>query len=166
MADLRNIKDMRTDTISIIRPKWYKERYELTDGVYTYANIYSKGWKQTTFIETADETLSICMSWKGGLTLKDVSGEVIGTTKCKAFSRRTTLNFNNGRSFTHYNPSVWKNEFIWVDEFENELIRIKFGSLSGKATVNIVKKNSDIPDFYKLVFLGLKLHLIKMAMAV
>lgn len=166
MNDLRNIQQLKTNTLWILKPKWYKESYELTDNTFVYAKIYSKGWKQTTFFETEDKLLSICQSWKGSLSLKTQDGSVIGVTASKLFKRRITFILSNGRSVSYYNPSVWKDEYIWEDEFGNEIIRMKFGSLSGKTTITFDKRAAEIPDFYELVFIGLKLHLLQLAVLI
>jgi hypothetical protein len=161
---LRSIDKLKINTLWILKPKWYKERYELTDNAFVYANIYSKGWGQTIIFETTGEVFSICNSWRGNLTITNVHGDVLGTTNSKQFSTCTNITLSNGQTHTYYNPSMWKDEYVWEDEFNAELIRIKYGSLSSKATITFNKRAAEIPDFNMLVFLGFKLHLNNAAM--
>jgi len=166
MNDLRNIAQLKTNTLWLVKPKWYKERYQLTDNAFVYANVYHKGWTQTAFFETADGVLSICNSWSGNLTVKNAEGSILGTTNSKLFSTRTNFTLNNGNTVTFYAPSIWKSEYVWEDEFKNELLRMSFGSLSCTATITFNTRAAEIQDFNTLIFLGLKFHLNKMAMAV
>lgn len=158
--ELTAISKLKTNELWIVQPKWYKSKYELTDNVFVYAKIYTKGfWHLTTLFETADNVLSITNLWNGNLEIKTADGNILGTIKRKALSGRTTFTLNDGRTFTYRAPSMWKAEYIWEDEFENELIRMAFGSFSGKTSVNFTKRAADIPYFSALVFIGLKLKL-------
>jgi hypothetical protein len=161
---LRPIDKFTTNILLILKPKWYKEKYKLTDNAFVYANIYSKGWSQTMIFETTDNTYSICNLRSGNFTVKNVHGNVLGTTNSKQFSSRTNITLSNGQTLTYHNPSMWKDEFVWENEFNAELIRIKYGSFSAKATITFNKRAAEIPDFNMLVFLGFELHLNNSAM--
>ena len=56
--------------------------------------------------------------------------------------------------------------YVWVDEFENEIMSIKFKGFScKKAEITFNKQAAQIPNFNILVFLAAKLYILKMAAA-
>ena len=157
---LNPLGKLKTNMLWIVQPKWYKAKYELTDNVFVYGKMYTKGfWQGTTLFETADEVLSIKNLWNGSLEITKVNGSILGTIEKKLLSRRTKLILSDGSVFTYSVPSVWKAEYVWTDEFENELIRLTFGSLSGKVPITFNKRAADIPYFSALLFIAFKLNL-------
>jgi hypothetical protein len=132
----------------------------LPDNAFVYAQIYTKGfWGQTTLFETTDDVLSITNLWNGGLEIKTSNGNILATIEKKLLSGRTKLILSDGRTFTYNAPSAWKAEYVWADEFENELMRLTFGSLSGKVPITFNKRAAEIPYFSALVFIAFKLNL-------
>ncbi|MFD0749111.1 hypothetical protein ACFQZS_03090 [Mucilaginibacter calamicampi] len=157
---LAPVSRLKTNELWIIQPKWYKANYELTDNVFVYAKIYTKGfWQGTTVFETTDEALSIKNLWNGGLEITRSDGSIVGTIERKLLSGHTKLILSDGSAFTYSAPSVWKGEYVWKDKFDNELIRLMFGSLSGKVPVTFNKRAVGIPYFSALVFIAFKLNL-------
>lgn len=157
---LTPINKLKTNELWIVQPKWYRAKYELTDNAFVYAKIYTKGfWQGTTLFETTDDVLSITNLWNGGLEIKRADGSTIGTIEKKLLSGRTKFILSDGRTFTYILPSVWKAEYVWADEFENELMRLTFGSLSGKVPITFNKRAAEIPYFFALVFIAFKLNL-------
>jgi hypothetical protein len=157
---LTPINTLKTNELWIVQPKWYKSKYELTDNAFVYAKIYTKGfWQQTTLFETTDGVLSITNLLNGSLEIKGADGSILGTIERKLLSGRTKLILSDGRTFTYSLPSVWKAEYVWADGFENELMRLTFGSLSGKVPVSFNKRAAEIPYFSALVFIAFKLNL-------
>jgi len=156
---LTALNRLKTNQLWIVQPKWYKFNYELTDYVFVYAKIYTIGfWQTTTCFETSDEVLSIKSLWKGGLEIKTVDGSIVGTITRKALSRSVTFTLTTGHVYTYRAPSVWKSECIWTDEHNNELIRINFGSFSGKTSVSFDRRATEISNFAALVFLAFKIN--------
>ena len=158
--NLTPINGLKTNELWIVQPKWYRSKYELTDNAFVYAKIYSKSlWQATTFFETTDDVLITNNSNIGDLEIKTADGSIIGTLKRKLFSGRNTLTLSNGRVFTYHAPTVWKAEYVWADEFETELMKLTFGSMSGKISVTFNKRAADIPNFFALVFIAFILNL-------
>ena len=157
---LTPIDKLKTNELWIVQPKWYRSKYELTDNAFVYAKIYTKGfWEQTIFFETTDDVLSITYLWNGGIEIKRADGSILGTIEKKLLSGLTKLILSDGRVFTYQAPSVWKAEYVWADEHENELLRLSFGALSGKIPVTFNKRAAEIPYFSALIFIGFKLNL-------
>lgn len=158
--NLTPISKLKTNELWIVQPKWYKAKYELTDNAFVYAKIYTEGfWHQTTSFETTEGVLSITNLWNGSLEIKKTDGNILGNIEGKLLSARTKFVLGDGRTFTYSVPSVWKAEYVWADEFENELMRLTFGSLSGKIPVTFNKRAAEIPYFSALVFIAFKLNL-------
>jgi hypothetical protein len=157
---LNPLSKLKTNELWIVQPKWYKSKYELTDNAFVYAKIYTEGfWHQTTLFETTDGVISITNLMSGSIEIKRADGSILGTIERKLLSGRTKFILSDGRTFTYSLPSVWKAEYIWADEFENELMRITFGAMSGKIPVTFNKRAADIPYFSALVFIAFKLNL-------
>jgi hypothetical protein len=164
--NIRSIKELKTNTLWLVQKKWYKQEFELTDDAFVYGKIYNKGWKQSTILNTATGSFKICNSWSGKLSVKTLDEAVLGTTSQKFFDRRVNLTLNDGFKATYYNPSFWKSNYVWVDEFENEIMNIKFKAIScKKAEITFNKPAAQIPNFNILVLLAAKLYLLKMAAA-
>ncbi|MGY3212877.1 hypothetical protein [Mucilaginibacter sp. HD30] len=158
--NLTHINKLKTNELWIVQPKWYKSNYELTDNAFVYAKIYNQGfWQGTTLFETADEVLSIKKFWTGSFEITNAEGSFLGTVTRKTLSSTVTLTLNNGRTFIYSAPSIWKSEYVWTDEYNNELLRMDFGSFSGKVSLSFAKRAAEIPNFSALVFLAFKLKM-------
>jgi len=143
-----------------VQPKWHNAKYELTDEAFIYAKIYTEGfWHTTTIFETADEKLTIKNVPIGGLEITDADGKVVGAIDRNILKGTTTLTVNGGRVLTYHCQSIWKADYSWTDSDNNELIRMKFGSISGKVSVSFDKRAADIPYFGTLILIAFKLNL-------
>ena len=157
---LTPLSKLKANNLWITQPKWHKAKYELTDDAFVYAKIYTEGfWHTTTIFETEDEKLTIKHTSISGLEITGAGGKVLGTIDRNLLKGTTTLTLTGGRVLTYYCESIWKADYIWRDSFNNELIRMKFGSMSGKVSVSFDKRAADIPYFAALVFIAFKLNL-------
>jgi hypothetical protein len=161
---LNPISKLKTNELWIVQPKWYKWKYELTDNVFVYAKIHTKGfWHGITIFETTDEVLVIKNLWNGGLEIKTAGERVLGAIEKKVMNGSVIFTLSDGSVFTYRAPSAFKSEYTWVDKYDNELMRMDFGAFSGKITVSFDKRASEIPNFSALLFLAFKLKMDNVA---
>jgi hypothetical protein len=105
-----------------------------------------------THLETKDETILVLNSTIGDLTIKTPEGKVIGYFET---NNKVSLKLNNGFRARFKTTSLFSSEYHWLDEHNNELIKI-FGNDSAQIVITFIKPVSEISNLNVLILVGVK----------
>ncbi|WPU92508.1 hypothetical protein SNE25_24590 [Mucilaginibacter sabulilitoris] len=126
--------------------------YKLTDNVNSYGRMYSdNSFIAKTYLETNNETILVLNSTIGDLSIKTPEGKVIGYFE----TNKIGLKLNDGFKANFNATSLFSSEYHWLDEHNNELIRI-FGNDASQVVVTFISPISEIPHLSVLILVGIK----------
>ncbi|MBK0379196.1 hypothetical protein [Mucilaginibacter segetis] len=128
MNIFRDFDEVRTNELYIIRKGWFRSAYELIDGQFLYGKLSYKGnFKRYAVIETAAGIWTLKQSgwFSRNMDLKVGEEQTVGTVIPELWSRRITLEMNDGFAADFYYKKLFSKACIWANQLYGDMIFIK-----------------------------------------
>ncbi|MFD0749112.1 hypothetical protein ACFQZS_03095 [Mucilaginibacter calamicampi] len=170
MSDYRNINQLRTAELTVIRSGFWQPDHILTDGQFEYGKLSrpSFGYKEGG-IETATGVYTLKKVTFFGFNLQLLlNGEVIGKLKRNIWDNRTELELNSGLSAWFVRTpgaGIFTRKTSWMSA-EGELMTItsRF-EYSKPFAVTMINPDKEKENLLLLALIGIHLRLMKNARA-
>ncbi|WP_121809853.1 hypothetical protein [Mucilaginibacter kameinonensis] len=171
MDQFRSFDLLRVQELPVLRHGFWRPWYELTDGQFSYGKLtYTGALKRNCILETAKGSWMVKRkSWVGRkLIIEQPDGMETGLITPEIWSRKITLELNNGLTATFYNKKILSRTYTWVNEQLGDILSVETKLWSRKQPF-IIKIDPDmikkVPELPLLALLGINLVLLKQAEA-
>jgi hypothetical protein len=167
-SDLRNIDQLRTSELYIIRNGFWQPNFELTDGQFVFAKLsYRSNFKRDAIIELPQNSWTIKRKgwFNRTLYLNIGEDEPIGTLVPETWKRNFNLKLDSGFEATYLYRTLFSKELTLTSDTLGDILQIHQKPFSTKrhSTVNIdlVTVPDSMPPMPLLIMAGLHITLLR-----
>ncbi|MCO5935303.1 hypothetical protein NAF17_07110 [Mucilaginibacter sp. RB4R14] len=172
MDDYRNIDQLRTNELAIIKKGFWKPEFELTDGQFVYAKLrFRSNFKRDAIIETPQETFTIKRKGWFNRTVLVNKGEdeIIGVLVPETWKRDFNLKMDNGFEATYLYKKMFSKSLSLTNGTQGDILTITQKAFNFKqpytVTIDQVTQQPNTPLLPLLAFMGLVIIMLRQQQA-
>jgi hypothetical protein len=119
---MRTIREMADQDLQWKRVKWWKREFELRSGDEVLAKLYQGKGIHGVMGEATDGywVFKRRSFWSRDIVITELGtqAEIAVATR----GRKKSLVFSDGRTFTLKKTTIWRHEWVWLDDVETPLL--------------------------------------------
>ncbi|MES2266052.1 MAG: hypothetical protein V4520_04805 [Bacteroidota bacterium] len=172
MDDYRNIDQLRTNELAIIKKGFWKPEYELTDGQFVYAKLrFRSNFKRDAIIETPNITYTIKRKGWFNRTILVNRGEdeTIGVLVPETWKRDFNLKMDDGFEATYLYKKMFSKSLSLITNAQADILSITPKALNFKqpytVTIDQITQQPNTPPLPLLAFMGLVIIMLRQQQA-
>ncbi|MCQ6957341.1 hypothetical protein [Mucilaginibacter aquariorum] len=172
MGDYRNIDQLRTNELAVVKKGFWKPEFELTDGQFVYAKLrYRSNFKRDAIIETPQVTYTIKRKGWFNRTILVNKGEdeTIGTLVPETWKRDFNLKMDNGFEATYLYKKLFSKSLSLTNDTQGDILQITQKAFNFKQPYTViidqVTQQANTPPLPLLAFMGLVIIMLRQQQA-
>ena len=166
--ELRNIDQLRTNELKIVKNGFWKPVFELTDGQYIYAKLsYRSNFKRNAIIETLQNNWTIKRKgWLNRiLVINQGEDKFIGSIIPETWKRDFDLKLSNGFEATYFYENLFSRSLTLKTDDSGDILYITHKAFNLKrpfsVKINLLSNPEFLPSVPLIIMVGLHVILLR-----